>query len=208
MQADAELAGRIHLSGGDDGVDLGVGDHGRQMLGGKIGRAQDEPPRDAVELDQGERGGELIAGRDQDRTPGELGETAAEAGAVHQIGQGDADVEAMQMAAAIGRREPVAQGLKLVSSCEHDLVRGFRVATTNRQAARFIDLDEVAERHREGDVVGHREGIEPELVLEPRHQDREAQQVEAGVEQHQIVGQRRKPLRLLVGDSLHLRHYR
>ena len=45
----------------------------------------------------------------------------------------------------------------------------------------LVEPDEVAERHREIDVVRGRERIVAELVLQPRHQDGEAQRIEARI---------------------------
>ena len=49
---------------------------------GTSGGTRDEPARHAVELDQGERGGELLARGDQDRAALQLGMIDVEAGAV------------------------------------------------------------------------------------------------------------------------------
>src|ERR1700736_5635800 len=72
----------------------------------------------------------------------------------------------------------------------------------------FVDPHEVAQRQRERRVVGAGERIEAELIFEPRDQHREAERIETGLEQHQIVGERGKLLVLLLRDLLHLRHYR
>ena len=46
-------------------------------------------------------------------------------------------------------------------------------------------------------------GSTAKRVFEPRHQDGEAERVETGVQQHQVVTQRRQLLLLLLGDFLH-----
>src|SRR5437867_12672364 len=51
----------------------------------------------------------------------------------------------------------------------------------------LIEPDEVAERHRVGDFIGLREGIEAERFLEARDKDRDGQRIETGIEQDQVV---------------------
>ena len=51
-----------------------------------------ETARDAVELDQSERGGELAAGRDQDGLAGQFAEPAVERRAAGKIGKAQARV--------------------------------------------------------------------------------------------------------------------
>src|SRR5262249_11392192 len=66
----------------------------------------------------------------------------------------------------------------------------------------FVGLDEVAEGFREIGIFRRGERIDAELILEPRHQDCEAQRVESGIEQDKVVGQRRHANLLLGGDFL------
>ena len=58
----------------------------------------------------------------------------------------------------------------------------------------FIDFHEVAERHGKHRVLGGRERIDAELVLEARDQHGKAERVETAIGQHEIVGERRQIL--------------
>ena len=62
----------------------------------------------------------------------------------------------------------------------------------------LVQADEVAERHRDRDVAGA-ERVEAELVLELGHEHGDAEGVEAGFEQRQLVGEGCEALALLVG---------
>ncbi len=73
------------------------------MLGIGIGRQDGETARDAVELDQGERRGQLAAGGDEDGFAGQFFEPAAEAGAAGKIGDADARVAIEEEAAPPNR---------------------------------------------------------------------------------------------------------
>ena len=66
----------------------------------------------------------------------------------------------------------------------------------------LVRLDEIAEGFREIGIFRRGERIDAELVLESGHQNGKAQRVEAGIEQHQIVGQRRYAYLLLGRDLL------
>ena len=65
-----------------------------------------------------------------------------------------------------------------------------------------VEPDEVAECDGEIDVVGYRERVEADLVLKSGHQDGEAQRVESGLEEHQVIVQRLQSLALLGRDRL------
>src|ERR1700674_4082110 len=52
----------------------------------------------------------------------------------------------------------------------------------------FVDPNEIAEGHGKIDVVGGRERIAAERVLEPRDKDRKAERVETGIQQDQLIG--------------------
>ncbi len=110
-------------------VDAGHGHDRGQLLARHIERQQDEPARDAVELDQGKRGGELIARRDQNRSALQLGEIDVEAGAVLEVAERDLRAAPEQMAPAVVRGvvEPVPQR-------PHVTVRHFRKPAPNRRA--------------------------------------------------------------------------
>ena len=67
----------------------------------------------------------------------------------------------------------------------------------------LVEVDQIAQGDRDRDMtVGER--VEADLILQLRHQDGDAQGVEAGLEQLQIVGQGRQRLVLLPGDALDL----
>ena len=54
----------------------------------------------------------------------------------------------------------------------------------------FVDFHEIAERHRKGGVLGGRERIDAEFILEA-NQNGKAERVEAALRQHQILFERR-----------------
>src|SRR5690242_15315109 len=69
----------------------------------------------------------------------------------------------------------------------------------------FVGADEVAERHRKIRVLARRERIDPQRILEPRDQHGEAERIEPGVEQVEVVGERRQLLVVLGCDLSDLR---
>ena len=150
-------------------------DHVAQMLGGRSGGHSTMPPRDAVELDQRQRGRELIAGREQHRAAGKLRQPPPRLDAVRR------DRRARTLASAAeqkARRRSFEPAQRVAKRRQGQLCGIFVDPRRNRRA--------VTGKY---DVVGRRERIDPERVLEPRDQDREAQRVEAGIQQHQVVGQ-------------------
>jgi hypothetical protein len=68
------------------------------MLPWQIGGGKNQSARDAVELDERQRRGELIRGRDQYAASSELLEPSTEARAPRQIAQGDACIDSPQSA--------------------------------------------------------------------------------------------------------------
>ena len=60
------------------------------MRGIDVGRTQHQPPRGAVELDQGEGGGQLVGRRQQNRLAGKVDRRVAQAGAAQRIAESDA----------------------------------------------------------------------------------------------------------------------
>ena len=86
-----------------DRVDSSVGRNRGQMLGSDAGCAEDEAAGNAIELDEGEGCGELIACRDEDRASRELRRSAAQARAVQELGESNAAGAARQHALGIGR---------------------------------------------------------------------------------------------------------
>src|SRR6202041_1975106 len=71
-----------------------------------------------------------------------------------------------------------------------------------------IEPDEVAERDRKIDILGLGEGVVAEFVLQRGDDDGEAERVEAGFEQHELLGQRRQHLALRGRDTLEFGQYR
>src|SRR5204862_440807 len=70
----------------------------RKMLRGQIGRGKNQSARDAVELDERQRRGELVRGGDEYAASGKLLEASTEARAPRQIAQGDAAIGAPERA--------------------------------------------------------------------------------------------------------------
>jgi hypothetical protein len=61
----------------------------------------------------------------------------------------------------------------------------------------FVETNKVTQGHGEADIFIGVEWVHPQRSLKPDHDDRETQRVQPGVEQSQIVGQRREWLVLL-----------
>jgi hypothetical protein len=81
---------------GDKGIGARLLDYGTAMLGGEVGRTDDQTPSDAVELDERQRGAELIARIDDDRASDQLIDPAADTAAVQKIGEAHAGGGAAQ----------------------------------------------------------------------------------------------------------------
>ena len=90
-----------------------------------------------------------------------------------------------------------------------------KVSDQLRSGVAMIELDGIARRmllcppdlnpaHLDALIADA--GIDAEIVLEPRDQDREGERVESGFVQRKVVGQRRKVDLLLRGDLFHRRH--
>src|SRR5579862_8135687 len=69
----------------------------------------------------------------------------------------------------------------------------------------FVQLDEVAERDGKSDRFGRIEGVKAERILQPCHDEREAQGIQSRLQQPQIVRQRRELAVLLLCDLLKMR---
>jgi hypothetical protein len=103
MQRDAERRVVLSVSIRHDGIDFGVGGDRSDMLGFQVTRAKRDPPRHAVELNERQRGGELVAGRDQHRASDELREPArSEAGSVDGMRVGSNEVAERHWKANVG----------------------------------------------------------------------------------------------------------
>ena len=72
----------------------------------------------------------------------------------------------------------------------------------------FVERNELSKGGRKIDFLGCGEGIGPKLVLEPGDEDREAQGIETGIGQNEIVPQRGDLFLLFRGDVLDLGKYR
>src|SRR5690348_1836726 len=72
----------------------------------------------------------------------------------------------------------------------------------------FVSPDEIADRQREGRILGHGKRIDTEIVFEPRHQDRKRKRIEARFMEREIILEGRKRDLLLFGDLLHCRENR
>ena len=90
---------RRTLRAGDHRIRLRGRDHVRKLLRRQIGRAENEPARDAVELDQRQSGRELIRRCKENRAPRERGKRAAEARSLRKIAERNAGVGCPQEAA-------------------------------------------------------------------------------------------------------------
>src|SRR5258708_9605855 len=62
----------------------------------------------------------------------------------------------------------------------------------------FVGLHEVAERDRKGDIVGCGERVHAQLIFQPGDENREAERIETGVQQIQVIRQGSK-LHALLG---------
>src|SRR3954467_12790424 len=66
----------------------------------------------------------------------------------------------------------------------------------------LIGPDEVAYRMGEGSILGERDRIGAEIILEARDQDSKRERVKAGLMEREIVGERRQGDLLLLGNLL------
>src|SRR3954447_16233652 len=72
----------------------------------------------------------------------------------------------------------------------------------------FIGGHKVAQGHGKLEILGGGERIDAQFAFEPNDQHREGQRVETGIDQDEIVSERRQCLVVLFGDLLHLGNYR
>ena len=77
-------------------IGLRILHHRGQMLRCDIRRTEHHAPRDAIELDQYESGGELILREEQHAPVAQLLEAAAQARRVAEVSEGDAVADALQ----------------------------------------------------------------------------------------------------------------
>ncbi len=83
-QADRLFARRIRIA--HHGVRFGPADDAGQMRQGEIRGTQHQAARHAVELQQGQGGGQLVLRGEEHAAPAQFLEPAAEAGAVREVG--------------------------------------------------------------------------------------------------------------------------
>ena len=176
---DARKVGRAISLVAYDRIDFCSRDDVRKTIPRQIARTENHPARDTVQFDQRQSGSELIMRRDQDRASTQIVEAAGETRASRQIPQRYA-LLATDERAALERFFSAEQG---ASPC-----------------AVLVDTHEVFEGYRKLDFLVGGERVKPEFVFQTRHDYGEAERVEAGVEQHQVVRQRRQMLILLFGD--------
>src|SRR5208282_4424699 len=141
----------------------------------QIARTKNHPARDTVQFDQRQSGIELIMRRDQYRASTQIIEAAGETRASCQIPQRYARLATDERAV----RERFFSAEQGASPC-----------------AVLVDTHEVFEGDRKLDFLVGGEWVKAEFVFEPRHDYGEAERIEAGVEQHQVVRQRRQMLLL------------
>ncbi len=72
----------------------------------------------------------------------------------------------------------------------------------------FVEPDEVPERDGKFHGLRRAEWIKSEVIIELRHQDGEAEGIEARFRERQVVAERAELLVLDRGDLLHFRQYR
>ncbi len=111
----------------DHGIDVRSGDDRREVIGIGVERQDSETARDALQLDQSERGGELAAGGDNNGFAGKFREPAAENRAAGKIGDAGAPVAIEEE--LLRRADVVPQRLRLN-------VRHFRRLSRNRRKSR------------------------------------------------------------------------
>jgi len=175
---------------GDDDIGLGGGDHRRQMLVGTSGGHSTIRRAIAVELDQRQGCGQLVAYLEQHRDAAQLVERSAEARIPRQGGQLDAGFSAVQPAVAKWPRlrsaSPRARSAHAGTSPTLPLVELDEVATVTGNAISSLALN----------------GSEAETVFEAaRRRSRNTANSRPDSKQPQTVRQRRQ-LTLLFGRDL------
>jgi len=81
------------------------------------------------------------------------------------------------------------------------------VSAMNLVSFRSINFHEIAQRYRKEGVLGGRERIDAEFVLQARNQDGEAERIETAISQYEILVERRESLAVLSRDLFHLLDY-
>ncbi len=71
----------------------------------------------------------------------------------------------------------------------------------------FINLYEVAERHRKEGISGGSEWIDAERILEASNKHGKAKRVEAAIGEYELITKRRESDTVLPRHLLHLLHY-
>ena len=87
----------------DDGIGFRTPQHLWQMLRGQVRRAQHQTACDTIELNHGERGGELLLEDEHDASTAQLLEPSAEARSVSEISEWNYGVGTVQAPAGRSR---------------------------------------------------------------------------------------------------------
>ena len=120
----------------DHGVNLGIGNHRREMFGPQVRRTQQHAAHDAIEFEHHKRGGELICHRDQHRSAGKFRGTAGKNAAGHQIGDGNDR-------ASVGQRATRSAFSQMVSKRHRECgVRGSMPSLSSSRATRIAKHSE------------------------------------------------------------------
>ena len=108
------------------GVDTGDGDDGGKMCRIGVRRQDDNAARNALQLDQRERAGELAFRRQQRRASGELAQTAAETRAAREIGEAQRRIAIVETARRAFLADDLAQRRRINAGHAHRLSRNRR----------------------------------------------------------------------------------
>src|ERR1700722_18016296 len=100
LQRKTNQGTKIRIGIDDRGIDLCGGDNRSHLRGWHIGRKKYQATRDAVEFDQRQRGRQLVAGRDENKSVMQTGSPADEAGAICQRAELDGRFTGPEMSLA------------------------------------------------------------------------------------------------------------
>ena len=111
---------------GQDRVDTGDGDDGGKMCRIGVRRQDDDTARDAFQLDQCKRAGELAFGGEQHRTSGKLARVTAQTGAARKIGEAERRAAIVKTARRSFLGDDLAQRRRVNARHAHRLSRNRR----------------------------------------------------------------------------------
>ena len=109
-----------------DGVDAGDGDDGGKMRRIGVRRQDDDAARNAFQLDQCKRAGELAFGGEQHRASGKLAQAVAETGAARKIGEAQRRAAIVKTARRSFLGDDLAQRRRVNAGHAHRLSRNRR----------------------------------------------------------------------------------